>query len=251
MIREWDVHVMLTQMAKMGLFVRIIQHTPNSGDPLLTDDVLALMDRVESYATTSDVAADKMARVIAGRVVDSHRIHHQDARRRQVHDGFETVDFTTKTVGKESSTTTKGKRDRARFREELEQVDHYMATSDWFREYAQGLMGAPVGRRLVGEGDQVFWEDVHRRDEPWGFPELTSRALETFYQEMLKRPEFVTPTFSAGATTLPSPSTDSTWQPSSNSSNGRNGHSTQPSLSEATRALQAILRRTGRNRDVR
>jgi len=150
-----------------------------------------------------------------------------------VNDGWEAVDFTTTTTSDNRESITKGQRERTRYRDELEYVDRYMAIDDVFKDEAGKLMRAPVGRRAVREGGRVFWEQVEKPEEPWGFEEMTRWKVNTFYEKMLSRPQFVTPSIgeiavlSIGTSVdrIPSSSTNSTV-----SSNGtrRGGTPTTP-----------------------
>lgn len=248
LITPSEVYGTMTQLPKTGLCSHYIAHTASFGDPALTDDFCSALDRVELYATGSFESALRLARLAFGAAIDPYRVHHTETRHRQIHHGTTTIDTVSTSHSDHGTTVTRGTREVPEYIELAETVDHYMSLEDQFREVATHLMRCPVGCRLVRDRGHVFWEQVEQPRDPWGFEEITRWKTAQFYEQMLIRPQFVSPT---GGAMLPSRSSGSTRQRSLNSPHGHNGRSTRSTPSAATRALQQQLQPTGRTRDAR
>ena len=247
MIRRWDVDQVFQQMAKMGLFVRIIAHSPNFGDPQLNEDVLQFMDCVRVFGCGSDTIALKLAKLIRTRAMDFHRVHHFDEQVRVVQSGYEEIEERSRRVGKTDDTTITYRK-RPKMVERVYRQERYMDPDDIFLEDAGKLMCAPVGACFVADGANVYWKQVKMRPEPWAWKEMTAMKVDAFYREMLTRPEFVTPSLGGSERTLSSPSSQSIRERSIRSSNGVSGSESKNSDSPATKRLLDALKRSAKKR---
>ena len=198
-VTQSEIHNVMTQMPKTGTITVHIGHSINFGDAKLNDDYANVLDRAEFYGTGSWNVALYHAGIAAGCMLDANRILYTDHRSRLVPDGYETYEDSSTSTSEDRKTKTVSKRQREHKREVTEAIDHRMSMNDQLMEYASGLMRAAgtKGLRLVRQGGNAWWEQVKMMGDPWGFPEITRTKVESFYEEMLQRPEFVTPSIGA------------------------------------------------------
>jgi len=249
MLQKLDIHSDMTQKPKTGLRNIFIAHTPQvcGTDRELNKDFLGQIDELVVFGTGSSEVAMDLAKEIGIPIIDLYRIHHTEERRRQIHDGYDVIETRSKTTSDDRESETKGTRERPRYREVVDVVNHYMSPSDQLMEKATILTNMGRGECFVRDRRGVRLVQVQRRGDPWVLPTRTKRKMDAFYEEMLNRPEYV----STGDFAQKHWNDYSAWfqQPSECSSPTSTEPESTNSDSPATKRLLDALKRSAKKRD--
>jgi hypothetical protein len=247
------------QLPKRGLHYIGISHTNRlMKDPDDNAEANQAFHSQHMYGSGDFTVAEQNVRSAAGGALDPYLEHYTDVRYVQRHDGFDSQEDVkvTRSKGKsgenstESQSEAKGERLIPRYSYERQDILHLVPFSMQFEILAAKLVRAGLGKRLVSMLGRVYWEQVPELDRGWLIPEIAEVRMAKFYQEMYSRPEYKKPSLPEPVEMLSLPSSKSTQQQSTNSSNGHSEPSPKSSPSKAAEALHELLQRTGRRRDV-
>lgn len=249
----------LREMPKMGWRVIAISHGPRlMADPEENAATLQNFQMVRAHGCRDWHVALELAHRCGG-LLDPYLIHSTETRTSQRHAGFsvEKTQTVTKTKGKNGDRETsnesvaQGERLLPQYETEEQTTTRYFPLDDQFKLIASGIMGLGFREALDVTAEGAEWRTLPLLNEPWVIPEVAEVKWQSFLKEMYRRPHYRRPQLAPPVGMLSLPSSESTRQPSTKSSNGHSGHSNGKSLSAPTKALLGVLRRTGRNRDVR
>jgi hypothetical protein len=225
LISSPEIYVDMAQGRKVGITNNVTISQGLNIDPLLLDDFMQMKQCKKVFRCDSAVIAERMAREVFSRALDFDRIGWTEEKRRQVHDGFDQVDFVTHGMSEGhsghndtlSEMISAGTRDRPRYREEVNVVGHRISMRDQMQQWIGQVMNLPVGTCWVSDEHGVRMENLGPREEPWIFPEVTRANTNAFYESMALRPEFTVPSFGENATMPLLPSSTKAQRPSGKS----------------------------------